>query len=146
MNISEPNPLVEITGEVRCGSALAVINRIELTLRGFASYAFLKSLASRKVGLQNSRGRREIADERPKRFRGVAADSVVKLESRCTSEDIVQCTIYLADIALWAEVNDTYIAFFSAVAVLPARTVVPVKEMHYGARVQIQPIAWLKGW
>jgi hypothetical protein len=39
-----------------------------------------------------------------------------------------------------------YIAFFGAVSVLPARSVVPVKEMQGGARVQIQAIACLKSW
>jgi 2-iminobutanoate/2-iminopropanoate deaminase len=59
-------------------------------------------------------------------------------------EDIVQCTIYLSDIALWAEVKETYGAFFSVSVVLPARTVVAVKEMPDGARVQVQAIARLK--
>lgn len=57
--------------------------------------------------------------------------------------DIVQCTIYLSDIAHWDEINGMYGAFFSGVPVLPARAVVPVKEMHYGARIEIQAIAIL---
>src|SRR5260221_2146095 len=60
-----------------------------------------------------------------------------------TIADIVQCTIYISDIALWAEVNGIYGAFFSEVPVLPARAVVPVKEMHYGAHIEIQAIAFL---
>jgi 2-iminobutanoate/2-iminopropanoate deaminase len=55
-----------------------------------------------------------------------------------TIADIVQCTIYISDIAHWAEVNSIYGGFFSEVPVLPARTVVPVKQMHYGARIEIQ--------
>jgi 2-iminobutanoate/2-iminopropanoate deaminase len=58
--------------------------------------------------------------------------------------DIMQTTIYLSDISDWTEVNETYIAFFRSVAVLPARTMVPVKEMSDGGRVQIQAIAFLK--
>jgi 2-iminobutanoate/2-iminopropanoate deaminase len=61
-------------------------------------------------------------------------------------EDIVQCTVYLSDIALWTDANESYLAFFSAASVLPARTVVAVKEMADGARVQIQAIARLKNW
>jgi 2-iminobutanoate/2-iminopropanoate deaminase len=57
--------------------------------------------------------------------------------------DIVQCTIYISDIGYWPEVNGIYGAFFSEVRVLPARAVVPVKEMHYGARIEIQAIAFL---
>jgi 2-iminobutanoate/2-iminopropanoate deaminase len=59
--------------------------------------------------------------------------------------DIVQCTIYISEMAHWAEVNGIYGAFFSEVRVLPARAVVPVKEMHYGAHIEIQAIAFLKG-
>jgi 2-iminobutanoate/2-iminopropanoate deaminase len=58
-------------------------------------------------------------------------------------EDIVQCTIYISDIAHWPEVDGIYGAFFSGVPVLPARAVVPVKEMHYGARIEIQATAFL---
>jgi len=60
-----------------------------------------------------------------------------------TIADIVQCTIYISDIDHWAEVNGIYGAFFSEVPVLPARAVVPVKEMHYGAHIEIQAIAFL---
>jgi 2-iminobutanoate/2-iminopropanoate deaminase len=60
-----------------------------------------------------------------------------------TIADIVQCTIYLSDIAHWAKVDGIYGAFFSKVPVLPARAVVPVKEMHFGAHIEIQAIAFL---
>jgi 2-iminobutanoate/2-iminopropanoate deaminase len=58
-------------------------------------------------------------------------------------QDIMSCTIYVSDIAHWTEVNDIYGAFFSDVPVLPARAVVPVKEMHFGVRIEIQAIAFL---
>lgn len=57
--------------------------------------------------------------------------------------DIVQCTIYISDSTHWSEVNGIYGAFFAKVPVLPARAVVPVKEMHYGARIEIQAVAVL---
>lgn len=57
--------------------------------------------------------------------------------------DIVQCTVYISDIAHWAEVDRIYRGFFSEVRVLPARAVVPVKQMHGGAHVEIQAIASL---
>jgi 2-iminobutanoate/2-iminopropanoate deaminase len=56
--------------------------------------------------------------------------------------DIVQCTVYISDIAHWAEVDDIYGAFFSKVPVLPARSMVPVKEMQ-DAHIEIQAIASL---
>ena len=60
-----------------------------------------------------------------------------------TIADIVQCTIYISDIAHLAEVDGIYGSFFSAAPVLPARAVVPVKEMHYGVRIEIQAVALL---
>ena len=60
-----------------------------------------------------------------------------------TIADIVQCTIYISDIGHWPEVNGIYGAFFSEAPVLPARAVVPVKEMHYGAHIEIQAVAFL---
>jgi 2-iminobutanoate/2-iminopropanoate deaminase len=61
-----------------------------------------------------------------------------------TLANLVQCTIYVSDIAHWAEVDQLYGSFLSGVLVLPARAVVPVKEMHFGARVEIQAIASLE--
>lgn len=58
-----------------------------------------------------------------------------------TLANVVQCTIYISDIAHWAEVDKIYNAFFFAVPVLPARAVIPVREMRYGAHVEIQSIA-----
>ena len=60
-----------------------------------------------------------------------------------TIADIVQCTIYTSDIGHWPEVNGIYGAFFSEAPVLPARAVVPVKELHYGAHIEIQAVAFL---
>lgn len=60
-----------------------------------------------------------------------------------TLANLVQCTIYVSDITHWAEVDQLYGSFLADVPVLPARAVVPVKEMHYGARVEIQAIASL---
>jgi 2-iminobutanoate/2-iminopropanoate deaminase len=57
--------------------------------------------------------------------------------------DIVQCTIYVSEISHWAEVDGIYGAFFADVPVLPARAIVPVKELHYGAHIEIQAIAVL---
>jgi hypothetical protein len=61
-----------------------------------------------------------------------------------TLANVVQCTIYISGITHWAEVNGIYGAFFAKVPVLPARTVVPVKEMHYGSHIEIQAIAFLQ--
>ncbi len=42
----------------------------------------------------------------------------------CTLDDVVKCTVHLADIEDFDRFNATYRAFFKDVAVLPARTTV----------------------
>jgi len=56
---------------------------------------------------------------------------------------LVQCTIYISDMAFWPEVNAIYAEFFSQVPVPPARALVPVKTMHYGALIEIQAVAYI---
>ena len=56
---------------------------------------------------------------------------------------LVQCTIYISDMALWPEVNAVYADFFSQVPVPPARAMVPVKTMHYGAMIEIQAVSYV---
>ena len=57
--------------------------------------------------------------------------------------DLVQVTIYITDIAHWPAINTVYKEILGAVGVPPARAVVPVKELHYGALVEIQAIAYV---
>lgn len=54
---------------------------------------------------------------------------------------VLRCTIYISDIALWAQVDNLYAKFFGAHR--PARTVVPTKELHYGFKVELDAIAAL---
>jgi 2-iminobutanoate/2-iminopropanoate deaminase len=56
---------------------------------------------------------------------------------------LVQCTIYISDIALWPKVDKVYGDFMSEVPVFPARVVVCVKELGHGAQIEIQAIATL---
>ena len=58
-----------------------------------------------------------------------------------TMANLVQCTIYISDVSHWTEADEAYGAFFSGVPVLPARAIVPVKEMHFGAHIEIQAVA-----
>ena len=53
--------------------------------------------------------------------------------------DIVKTTVFLADMADFAEMNEVYAQFFSAP--FPARSAVAVKTLPKGARVEIECIA-----
>jgi 2-iminobutanoate/2-iminopropanoate deaminase len=58
-----------------------------------------------------------------------------------TLANLVQVTIYVSDIEHWPEVNAVYKEILKDVPVPPARAVVPVKDLHYGAQVEIQAVA-----
>lgn len=52
---------------------------------------------------------------------------------------IAFCTVYVSDISLWPQIDRCYAEFFSDHK--PARVVVPCKELHFGASLEITAIA-----
>lgn len=66
--------------------------------------------------------------------------SAVLAAEGCRLEDIVKATIYLADIADFAAVNDAYAAALGVHR--PARATVEVSRLPKGALVEIEAIAW----
>lgn len=56
-----------------------------------------------------------------------------------TMEHVVKTTVFLTDMADFAEMNEAYASFFEGVA--PARSAMAVKTLPKGARVEIECIA-----
>ena len=56
-----------------------------------------------------------------------------------TSRDVVKCTVFLADIADYAPMNEVYRSYFAEDP--PARSAFAVRAMALGARVEIECIA-----
>lgn len=54
-------------------------------------------------------------------------------------DQVVQMTIYISDGDLWGAVNDTYARIMGSHR--PARAVVPVSPLHFGALIEIQAVA-----
>jgi 2-iminobutanoate/2-iminopropanoate deaminase len=52
---------------------------------------------------------------------------------------ILQMTIYVSDMELWDAVNKKYAEVMGDHR--PARAIVPVKELHFGTKIEIQAIA-----
>ncbi len=63
----------------------------------------------------------------------------VLTEAGLTRSDVVQCRVYVTDVALWDEVNAVYAEFFGSHR--PARVVVPVPALHFGCTVEIEAVA-----
>ncbi|MBL0141859.1 MAG: RidA family protein [Betaproteobacteria bacterium] len=54
---------------------------------------------------------------------------------------VLRCTVYVSDIAHWPAVNKVYAEFFGEHR--PARSVVPVNELHHGYAIEVDVIAAL---
>ena len=67
----------------------------------------------------------------------------VLIAAGLTKESVVQCRIYISNIGYWDEVNAVYAEFFGEHKA--ARAVVPTRELHYGAVVEIEAVAEMKG-
>ena len=55
---------------------------------------------------------------------------------------VLQFTIYVSDMELWDKVNETYARVLGEHK--PARAIVPVKDLHFGTKIEIQAIAAIK--
>jgi len=52
---------------------------------------------------------------------------------------VLQMTIYVSDMELWSAVNEAYARVMGDHR--PARAIVPVKDLHFGTKIEIQAIA-----
>ena len=57
----------------------------------------------------------------------------------CSRGDVVMCHVYISNMANWDAVNEVYAEFFGGHK--PARAVVPTRELHHGALVEIEAVA-----
>jgi 2-iminobutanoate/2-iminopropanoate deaminase len=55
---------------------------------------------------------------------------------------VLQFTIYVSDMELWGAVNGTYARVMGDHR--PARAIVPVGDLHFGTKIEIQAIAAVK--
>jgi reactive intermediate/imine deaminase len=55
---------------------------------------------------------------------------------------VLKMTVYVSDMELWPAVNAVYAQMLGEHR--PARAIVPVKELHYGFKVEIDAIAAVK--
>lgn len=65
-------------------------------------------------------------------------EAVLK-EAGSDLSQVLQMTIYVSDIELWDGVNRAYARVFGDHR--PARAIVPVKDLHFGTKIEIQAIA-----
>ena len=66
----------------------------------------------------------------------------ILLEANSDVHHVLQMTIYISDIEDWGAVNEVYKRILGAHK--PARAIVPVKDLHFGTKIEIQAIAVVK--
>jgi 2-iminobutanoate/2-iminopropanoate deaminase len=79
--------------------------------------------------------------------RGIAPETKASLEriktlleaNGATMDDVVKCTVFLADFAEWGAMNEVYVTFFPKHR--PTRSAVAVSGMAANARVEIECMA-----
>jgi len=76
--------------------------------------------------------------------RQVINNVIAIVEAAGSSRDLIlRTTVYVADISHWPKFNAVYAELMGAHK--PARTVVPVPQLHYGYLVEMDAIAALRG-
>lgn len=64
---------------------------------------------------------------------------VILKECGSSLEKVVNCRVYIAHLKDWPEINRLYSERFKETR--PARVVVPVKELHFGYRLEVELMA-----
>lgn len=63
-------------------------------------------------------------------------------EAGTNKNAVVQCRIYIPNVAFWDDVNTLYAEYFGSHK--PVRTIVPTRELHHGCLIEIEAIAELE--
>ena len=63
-------------------------------------------------------------------------------EANSDLNHVLQMTIYISEMGDWATVNEVYKKILGEHK--PARAIVPVKDLHFGTKIEIQAIAAVK--
>lgn len=64
---------------------------------------------------------------------------LVLKEADAEKRDVLQCRVYLPDVAYWGEFNEVYAEFFGEHK--PARVVVPTNRLYNGCLVEVEAVA-----
>jgi 2-iminobutanoate/2-iminopropanoate deaminase len=66
----------------------------------------------------------------------------ILLSANSDLQHLLQVTIYISEMDDWGKVNEVYKGILGKHK--PARAIVPVKDLHFGTKIEIQAIATVK--
>jgi 2-iminobutanoate/2-iminopropanoate deaminase len=124
------------------GEMKAISTDLAPAARGHYSQAIVHA------GLVYVAGQLPVVPDQPERkladfeaqARQVIANVIAIVEAAGSSRDrILRATVYIADVAHWPAFNAIYAEMLGSHR--PARTVVPVAQLHYGYLVEMDAIA-----
>lgn len=93
--------------------------------------------------LPYKRGTKEMPDGIAKQTKLVLENiEFILKESGSSKNQILQMRLYIPNVSLWDKVNAVYADFFADHK--PARTVVPTRELHFGALIEVECIAFVE--
>jgi len=98
---------------------------------------------SGKLGTDSSTGKLAPGGIGPETKQTMENIKAVVEKNGSSMDNIIKCTVMLADIKEWAEMNTVYVTFFKKER-LPARSAFGTSGLVLGARVEIECMATLK--
>ncbi len=66
--------------------------------------------------------------------------AILEASGSCLDK-LLNVTIYVSDIQLWPAIDKLYSKFLSDCR--PCRTIVPTSELHYGAKIEMNAVAFI---
>ncbi|MBS1241324.1 MAG: hypothetical protein H6R40_751 [Gemmatimonadetes bacterium] len=94
---------------------------------------------SGQLPMEPSTGQVVSGDIEAQAERALRNVELVLVAAGSSLDQVVQMTIYISDGDLWAAVNAVYARIMGSHR--PARAIVPVSPLHYGALIEIQAVA-----
>ena len=97
---------------------------------------------SGQLAIDPATGERQLGSIEEQTERTLRNVEAILLAAGSDFAHTLKMTVYVADIALWAAVNETYARILGPHK--PARAIVPTKDLHHGFLIEIDAIAAVK--
>lgn len=114
--------------------------------KGHYSYAVVQNGQVTTAGLLPVGSDGEVINAEIEEEAGIVLTHLrnVLMASGSDFHHLVKITVYLSDVRLWARFNAVYAETLGESR--PARAVVPVPELHYGCKVELEATAIVRPW
>jgi reactive intermediate/imine deaminase len=95
-----------------------------------------------QIGIDAATGKPVTGGIKPESRQALQNIQKILEDNGASLEDVVKCTVFLADIGEWATFNEVYKEFFKPP--YPARSALGANGLALGARVEVECIAYVE--